>query len=182
MRLRIFVVAIAATAVVGAATHSTAADRFQMATAQEMVTGLLQPGTVSCLGGEPAAPPLLCTPGTNQIHLRGRVESAVYLNVAGEAAALIDGTNTIVVNCNLDATLRGHCWGTFVWQIPARGGEWEGTWGGPVDLIHYVGSYVAVGHGTGGELEGLQLKVDTVAPGGTPLANLTARILFPGAE
>jgi hypothetical protein len=161
------------------AAHSTAAaDRFKMATGEEVIIGLVDPGTVTCIGGEAAAPPMLCTPGTKRIHLRNMVETASYIALAGEAAPLIDGTNTIVVNCNLDASLQGHCWGTFGLAVPAQGGAWEGAWSGQFDLANRLSSYTATGHGSGGTLEGLQIKVDAVNAGGNP--SIVARILVPG--
>lgn len=182
MSRRLLIATSVAAAVVAAGALSTAGDRFQMATAQELITGVLDPGTVNCIGGEPAPPPALCTPGTAQIHTRGRLETAIYFNLAGEAAALIDGPNTIVSNCNLDASLQGHCWGTVRWQIPAQGGQWEGIWNGKVDLANFVGTISGTVHGSGGALEGLQMKVNGVYPGGTYYGDYVVRILFPGGD
>lgn len=182
MSRRLLVVTSVAAVSLSAAVYTGAADRFQMATGKELNTSVVAPGTVTCLGGEPAAPPMLCTPGTKQTHLRGQVVTAIYVDLAGEAAALIDGTNTILANCNLDESLQGPCWGTFRWEISAQGGQWEGAWSGQFDLANMVATYTAVGHGSGGALEGLQIKVDGTYPGGSPYGNIVVRIVTPGGR
>lgn len=167
-----------ASMVVASISTASATNRFQIATAEEVITGLVSPGTVHCIGGDAADPPMLCTPETKQIHLRNLVQTAQYVALAGEAAALIDGTNTIVINCNLDASLQGQCWGTSSWAIPLQGGTWEGSWTGHFDLVNRLSSYTAVGRGSGGTLDGLQMTVDAVNAGGNP--TLAVRILSPG--
>lgn len=155
-----------------------AGDPFQIATAEEVPAGLLDPGTITCIGGEPAGP--FCTPGTLRTHIRGQVVTAIYNNVQGEAAVLIDGMNTITANCNLDDSLKGPCWGTFSWMIPGAGGHWDGTWNGQFDLLNDTSSYSAVAQGSGGDLDGLQLKVEAVHPAGSAFSSLVCRILKAG--
>ena len=120
------------------------------------------PPEVRCVGGEPTGVFPQCTEGTRRIF--GRSEQQIWyvdsVTPPG-AAALLDGPITFVVNCNFNADYRGPCWGTFTWDVPGTGGTWEGQWTAPVmDLITYESEISMVGFGVGGELDGMQLKLD----------------------
>jgi len=147
-----------------------APSKVLVATAKEVLTDVVTPGTIVCVGGAPTnnpqGPP--CSPGTKQVLISYRNTLAQYQEVTGSAAALIRGQVNVVVHCNLDGNYYGHCWGHFVWTVPEAGGQWEGTWGGPHDMLTNTVSYSAVGFGSGGKLEGLQLKWEAAYTGPGP--------------
>ncbi len=151
---------------------------FLAATGKDTIIGAV-PGQVICAGGVPTGqhyPYRECSEGTNQTVVRGEVETTILTDVAGTGAALLTGaTNTMVVNCNFDRNLQGPCWGTFEMTVPGQG-KWEGTWQGNLDMVTFVGSYSMVGHGSGGPLEGKQLKYEAIWDGTTYYAVFTARI------
>jgi hypothetical protein len=136
------------------------------------------PGGVTCIGGEPTGNPFFpCSPGTKRIHTRGRVSSGnTYANLIGNAADMFDGTNVAVMNCNLDGSYVGHCWGSFEWTIPGKGGVWEGNWSGHFDLVNFVASFSGNAVGAGGELDGLRMKLEMVYPGGVPYGTFVATV------
>jgi len=67
-------------------------------------------------------------------HLEQDVSTEIQ-EVAGPAAAMYRARSTSSATGNLDANFYGHCWGTYELTIPELGGRWEGTWGGPQDLL-----------------------------------------------
>ncbi len=152
--------------------------KFLMATGTEIFIGL-QPGEVKCAGGQPTGlhyPSRECTQGTNQTLVRGEVQTVLLSAVTGTAAAMVArATHSLVTNCNWDADLKGHCWGTFKMTVPGQG-EWEGIWEGKFDLANLTGSYSAVGHGLGGPLDGLQMKYDAVYGGFTGPFEFNVRV------
>jgi hypothetical protein len=99
-----------------------------------------------------------------------------YQDVTGSATAMLRGKNNTVAHCNFDENYFGHCWGTFLWEIPEMGGVWEGTWSAASDQMKRITINSALGFGYGGKLEGLQLKFDGVNPGGLPHAVFIARV------
>lgn len=147
-----------------------APSKVLVATAKEAMTGLASPGSLVCVGGTPASDPQgpPCSPGTRQILISYRNSLFEFQDIAGSAAGLIKGQASIVVHCNLDSNYYGYCWGHFVWTVPEAGGKWEGTWGGMHDLLTNTISYSATGFGTGGRLQGLQLKYEAVYTGPGP--------------
>ena len=163
--LLVSAVAVLLTASAGAADN----PKFLMANGTEIFLGL-QSGEVKCAGGQPTGlqyPYRQCSEGTNRTLVRGEVQTVLLSGVTGTAAAMFAGaTHRSVVNCNLDADLKGQCWGTFKMTVPGQG-EWEGAWEGQFDLANLTGSYSAVGHGLGGPLDGLQMKYDAVYGGFT---------------
>jgi hypothetical protein len=100
-----------------------------------------------------------------------------YQDVTGTAAAMFGGKNHTVSHCNLDENYYGHCWGTFEWTIPELGGKWEGVWGGMHDMLAGVVSYSSIGFGSGGKLEGLQLRYEGANPGGGGRVVFIAKVL-----
>jgi hypothetical protein len=115
---------------------------------------------IRCAGGAVAGPTFpYCTPDTKRI--LGRDEEQIWeaVGFASPAAELLDGPITFEVNCNFNPAYRGPCWGKFTWE--AAGGVWEGQWVSPVmDLMTYESEISMVGFGTGGAIDGKQLKVD----------------------
>jgi hypothetical protein len=82
--------------------------------------------------------------------------------LVGPAGAFASGSGPVTMNCNLDESLTGPCWGTFEFQNAT--GTWVGTWQGTFNFATGAGSYHAVGHGQGG-LKGMVLENDAVFPG-----------------
>jgi hypothetical protein len=138
-----------------------------VATGNELVApGHHDAGEVKCVGGEPTGNPIVpCSPGTRKTMIRGSVSASQAINIVGPAAPFLEGPNTVTRNCNLDANVRGQCWGTFEWLIPGKAGKWEGTWMGQFDILSATTIYTAFGVGRGGQLDGLHLHYQAVMPG-----------------
>jgi hypothetical protein len=158
---------------------SSAGDKdanFVAATGKDTIIGVVA-GQAICAGGVPTGGSYpYCSEGTNQTLVRGERDFSILTDVTGSGAAMLSGaTNTYVSNCNLDRNLQGPCWGTFEMIVPGQG-EWEGTWQGFFDFVHFAASYSLVGNGSGRELEGKQMKYEAVTDGTTYYAVFTARI------
>lgn len=153
-------------------------DKFIYATAKEVGAPGGTSGTVTCIGGQLTGLPFpFCSPETRKILVRGAIRFFNYQELAGPAAAFFNGTPRYVFNCNWDKNYAGPCWGTFEWPIADKGGKWEGTFTGEVDLLKSFVIASAHGHGAGGELEGLQMKYDILYPGGVPYGTAILRVL-----
>lgn len=147
--------------------HGHSSDKFIYATGKE-ASGPSEPGgTITCIGGQPTGNPfIVCTPETTRILIRGSIRNFFYVDLAGAAAPLFAGTARYVFNCNWDKNYSGPCWGTFEWPVPdTNNGKWEGSFTGNIDLLNIVVTGSIVGHGVGGELEGLHMKYDILYPG-----------------
>ena len=140
--------------------------KFLMATGQMCHAAYLDPGTIKCIGGSFDPTTGWCTPGTRKTLTRNTVSLWSSSGVAGSAASMFQGPQTSVTNCNLDENLQGECWGTFERNIEA-GGKWEGTWSGKFDFINNIFAESAVGHGQGGDVDGLNMKTEGMSPGGS---------------
>jgi hypothetical protein len=151
--------------------------KFLMATGTENFLGL-QPGDVTCAGGQPTGlhyPDRECSPGTHRTLVRGEVQLIQLSGAIGTAAAMFEGaTHRLVLNCNLDADLKGECWGTFKITVTGQG-EWEGAWQGRFDVANLTGFYSAVGHGSG-LLDGLQMKYYAIYNGFTAPVVFNVRV------
>lgn len=172
------VILLAVLAAMLLSTSTVAKDNpnFLIATGKETTVGLAEPGKTTCIGGQTLGP-LACGPGTQRVVVRDMVVLSVLHDVAGAGAAYLEGgTNQFTVNCNLDGDYQGHCWGTFEITIPGKGGSWEGSWGGTFDFAGNSEHLQAIGHGTGGDLDGLQLNYDYLNPGGLGYGLFTARV------
>jgi hypothetical protein len=104
-------------------------------------------------------------PGVGVIGPNARIRdwTAPFLDtLVGPAGELASGSGPVVMNCDLDETVTGPCWGTFEFENAT--GTWVGTWFGEFNFVTGAGSYKAVGHGQGG-LKGMVLKNDVVFPG-----------------
>lgn len=170
MKRKCFFAAVAMLAVVALGSVALGTGRARpvaVATGNEVVEmGKYGAGEVRCIGGQPTGNPVVpCTPGTRLTLIRGLRSASHTVNVTGPAADFLDGEDVMDNSCNLDENLRGECWGTLVWTIPGKGGKWEGTWSGRFDIMASTASYSARMVGRGGELEGLHLQYDAVAPG-----------------
>jgi hypothetical protein len=147
-----------------------------VASGKEVAAGMLDPGMLACIGGQPSGRPLQCSQGTSRILFSYVVSQQGYQDVVGTAAAMFRGQNTIVMHCNLDANYYGHCWGHFVWDAPDAGGKWEGVWSGMWDYSANRVSYQMTGYGTGGQLEGLRFEKESAWPGGTPSGTFVVKV------
>jgi hypothetical protein len=149
------------------------------ASGTEVPTGVLVPGEVTCVGGEPTGRPSppLCSPETREVRIRGHVSTARYEELGGDAAWMFDGANTITGDCDLDGRMAGRCWGSFHWVIVGAG-AWDGTWEGRVDFAAGRGTTSAEGHGSGERLEGYTFTYEATAPPGA----FTARVVPPPAD
>ena len=145
------------------------------------VGAILSPGTLTCPGHDPTGNPMQPCPEGSNIHIRGNKRIARL----DSSDPRVNGWNTVESNLNWDAEFTGPVWGTFSLQLDA-GGAWDGSFRGSrrreggqwITLIN------GVGHGTGGAVEGMQIRlvdrVVTFAP--QPLANIGSvegRILDP---
>ncbi len=151
----------------------------QFASCYEVFQEAVAPPEFRCVGGEPTGTFPPCSPDTQQILVRGNANRFVYAGLDGDAAAMFDGSNTVVGNCILDGAYRGRCWGSFRWEIEGTG-AWEGTWSGTFDQIANRGFYSAVGHGVEGELQGLHFSGTGAYPGGPNPGTFVAAVS--GAE
>ena len=124
--------------------------------------GTLLPPDVKCAGGQPSGLTFPhCTTGTNRILTRNEVQLWKTDSPSPSVAAFVSSDQIqFVVNCTLNRAYRGVCWGTFQWDV-VGGGRWEGTWTSPVmDLMTYESKMTMVGFGTGGAIDGKQIKFE----------------------
>ena len=155
-------------------------------------------GEYMCPGGEssglPYGPPMAggtlapCSPGSN-FHMRDR---EMVFNVEDiqptEVAPLVEGLQTLLVNWNwryeaasADETehlYSGPMWGTF--KVVLDDGTWEGTMTGNWDGVNRTANWNFVGHGNGGDINGMQIKIEFA--GGAWGGPIQGRILRPGSD
>lgn len=127
------------------------------------VLGLTDAGEAACMEGTPTGSFPPCTPETHISIWHNYSGVILFVAVAGEAAPFVAGTWTVQGNCNLNENLVGPCWGTF--QGSALDGTWHGTWSGTLDFVRFGGELRFVGHGAGGGVQGLHLKLDAASEG-----------------
>jgi len=156
-------------------TGVSASQSAEFASGLEIPQAVIDPGEARCVGGEPTGTFPPCSPGTIRVLIHGRTSEFIYANLLGVAAAMFDGPNTVVGDCNLDGSYKGHCWGTFRWEI-ASAGAWVGNWSGQFDLAANQGFYTAIGHGVEGDLEGRHFTLSAVYTGGTAPGVFVARV------
>jgi hypothetical protein len=131
---------------------------------------LLVPGEFSCPGGT-----LPFCEDANRLHYRG---TEIYSCMGGTVPIdpRVEGTVWIQINNNYDINGTGQGWGSFV-LVPGDSCNksslinpevyWEGSWQGrreivSVDPMTWVHTINVVGHGVGGDLEGLKLRATEV--------------------
>jgi len=172
---RLFIGFVSAATVVALAQTS---PKVLVAVAKAAMVDVKSPGTVECEGGQPGTDPQgpPCSPGTKRIRIWNRMSVTENMEVTGPAAALYRGKVNVVCHCIFDADLTGHCWGTYELSPPDTGGRWEGTWSSPMDLLAGTTYLTAVGYGTGGKLEGLEIRETAVGPGGTAPMTVVVRV------
>ena len=105
------------------------------------------------------------TPGQGAIEPGGKIRgwtTQFQDALVGPAADLASGSGPVTMNCNLDDTLTGPCWGTF--EFANSKGSWVGAWEGTFNFVSGAGSYKAKGHGQG-VFKGMILLNEVVFPG-----------------
>ncbi len=78
----------------GPAARAQQPPKILVATGKEMSVGVVNPGTLDCVGGQPTGRPLQCSPGTSKIFFWNYVGVQGYEGVEGTAAAMTRGRNT----------------------------------------------------------------------------------------
>ena len=124
-------------------------------------------GDLKCIGGTPMPagswPP--CTAGSRTqirgLNLTYRQESPDPLH---------KGIRGVVLNMNQDENGRGHSWGTWSLVLDAGKGMWEGTFSGSATGWFRAAETQIVGHGTEGEVDGMQLR------------GVVSNVVFPGPD
>ncbi|MBI4903963.1 MAG: hypothetical protein HY820_10030 [Acidobacteria bacterium] len=135
----------------------------------------LEEGVVNCQGAvQPALNIFDPCPG-----VRGTIRGRIAKGLMVSAEPRLNGPISIVSNINFGPDRKGNMWGTF--ELSSGGGVIEGSYTGDIDLSTLAISYKMVGHGRGGTVDGLQLKVEG-HPTTPPLSDWAARILDPGQD
>ncbi len=130
---------------------------------------LVSPGSVICPGGfEPTGNIIFPCPPGSRTTLRGLTVMA-RVTGNGENGQLMTGWNLIEENANYDANLTGRLWGKFTLTLDA-GGVWEGVFTGvrTFENGQPKETFRIVGHGSGGLVDGMQLKMTMVNTFPTP--------------
>ena len=125
------------------------------------VGAITSPGTVTCPGAQPTGDPMQpCPPGS-----RMNFRDVSWESRLDSSSALLTGWFYNVGNNALDANATGQVWGTFRIELDA-GGLWEGRWTADRSKVGnvWVVRLRGVGHGTGGAVDGMQLRFTEVAP------------------
>jgi hypothetical protein len=133
-------------------------------------------GQESCTTAEPGQ---WFTEPSGNVKIRGMISSCNDFGFVGPAAPFVTGTSNITVNCNLDASWAGQCWGTFGRPIRKDDVAWEGVWQGTINFATGGEDLKITGHGRGGPLEGLMLEEQTTSPGGAVLPTVSVRVFNP---
>jgi len=156
--------------------------KFMIATGFDTLVNVIDPGTIICVHGEFTGDLFSpCTEGTTRVHIKDQIVEMSYFSVLPNSTGpLFDGLNTLTVDCNLDASLNGKCWGKFEWPVSA-GGTWEGVIHTEQSFSSWEWKIDLVGTGNGGVLEGMQLEYSSCAPPWEFVGEFVARIHDPKA-
>jgi len=154
--------------------------KFMFATGEEVTSNVIDPGTATCIGGVATGDPFDPCHGSHRVMLKHQVVEAELLpGATGDAVPLLAGTNTITIDCNLDGSLSGNCWGVFEWQVDAES-TWGGVLSGSFDFSTFTFVYQLVGRGFGGVVDGMQLQYDVSYDGGYDfIGDFVARVHAP---
>lgn len=147
------------------------------------IGAFLDPGSVNCPGTQPTGNPIQPCPAGSRINMRGTSVTSRFVS----QSPLLTGWFYSEGSANFDANASGHVWGTFRLELDS-GGVWIGSWivdRTKVDGVNvWVGRGTFVGRGTGGNIDGMQLRFSEVLPGVMPFAfaymgSIDAQILVP---
>lgn len=113
------------------------------------------------------------------MHIRGQIFEA-FENADDPR---VTGTATTVMNANLDPSLTGPFWGTYVLEVEPSadcpgGGSWHGAYAGKVSYSQFYAYYHAVLHGVSGCVEGMKVSIYADCYAGT----FSGTILDPHGE
>lgn len=139
-------------------THLTAMEVFDpFGVMGNPIGASISPGTVTCPGSQPTGDPMQPCPTGSPIHLRSVAGRSSFMS----ESPLLRGTFSWELNANFDASGAGRAWGTFRLELEA-GGSWQGSWTDDRTKAEGVNAWSGrgrfVGRGTGGSVEGLQLR------------------------
>jgi hypothetical protein len=152
----IFVAAIAISLAVALAAAKTV---FTPVTATALQVAPPDRVETNCIGGSPTGiwPP--CTPGSkSEIRNWNLVYRVNSQKSDGTPDPYSTGTRYQVFNATLDENGNGHVWGTFRFVLDAGAGEWDGVYTGFTHGWFGALNADAVGHGSQGQVDGMQLK------------------------
>jgi hypothetical protein len=156
--------------------------KFMTVTGLDTLVNVISPGTIICVHGQFTGDLFNpCTEGTTRVHIKDQiVEMGSYSVVPDSAGDLFEGLNRMTVDCNLDASLNGKCWGKFEWPVSV-GGTWEGVIRTEQSFSSWEWKIDLVGTGDGGDIEGMQLEYFSYAPAWEFVGEFVARIHNPKA-
>jgi len=95
------------------------------------------------------------------MHIRGQIFEALE----NSTDPRVTGTATTIMNANLDPSLTGPFWGTYVLEVEPStvcpgGGSWQGAYAGKVSYTQYYAYYHAVLQGVSGCVEGMKARIN----------------------
>jgi hypothetical protein len=157
MRNRIACIAIAV--LLGAGLAAAKATFTPLSGTAQMVAPP-QGGKVNCFKGTATGTWPPCSPGSS-VEIRGLnlTYRQEFRKANGDIDPLHTGFRTVVFNTRLDENGRGHSWGTWRVVLDNGLGEWEGVFTGSGDGWFSASDGQVTGHGTEGEVEGMQLRL-----------------------
>ncbi len=132
-----------------------------------LIGQILDPGTLVCVAHTPTGDPMQPCPPGSRILMRG---FRMQTRVDSESPSLA-GWMTVSVGANLAPDYTGPAWGTFSIQLDA-GGAMEGAWTGmrrKAGESVWIAELHVIGHGAGGQVEGMQAKCVEVITELTPM-------------
>jgi hypothetical protein len=114
--------------------------------------------------------------GRKKVYLSYMSNKYSMQDLTGSASELLAGENTTVVHGVFDGNYFGHMWSHFEWAVPVAGGVWQGSFSSTADQFRGLQMMKAVGHGSGGKLEGLRLELYYVNSGSGQPACFIAQV------
>ncbi len=157
---RIATIAAVAIAVLMTAAPAAAKTTFTLVAGTAIQIAPPERVETNCIGGTPTGiwPP--CTPGSKtQIRGWNVLYRLDFRSPDGTTDDLLTGTRYLVFNASLDETGNGHFWGTFRIVLDGGLGEWEAAYTGFAHGWFGAAEVQAVGHGTLGQVDGMELRV-----------------------
>ena len=125
------------------------------------VGAFINPGTVTCPGAQPTGDWMQPCPPGRRMNIRG----ASWISRLTSSSAMLTGWFYSDGNGNYDGDATGPVWGTFRIELDA-GGVWEGSWNADRSKVGdvWVMRIRCIGRGSGGDVDGMQLRFTEVAP------------------
>ena len=153
-RRTLVVIAAAAIAILIGAGLAAAKATFTPVSITAWQTAPPSGGDLRCIGGTATGTWPPCSAG-------GMYQSRRHVLTLRQVSPdpLHTGNRTVVSNMNLDENGRGHMWGTWVVVLDDGRGQLEGTFTGSAYGWFGAAEGEVVGHGTAGEVDGMQLRL-----------------------